>query len=311
MEAREASPQWQCVLVCWGTLYGAGVINHLVQHIRAQSARPARYVLITEAPKPGLDPEVVIRPFPEFFLRERFRRSGCQAKLAMFEPGVVPDDLPAIYVDLDTVITGDISRGIGLMRDRRSVIMLQSSPLPFGWPGRLVHRLTQGRSYARGNSSVLVYHPAECGYIAERFRALDAQYPEFGSFRPMVADERFISWVAQPHMMAHPSDYAVKFTTEFMAPWRWLIAPRARLPWVRRRRERQAAVTLNGPEIKPEILLALPEGGEITDRKHRHLIWSDAAMGPARGRILAHCRAVAEPGAAARAEDAPAPGAAG
>lgn len=304
MDRGAGSPDWQCVLICWGTLYGAGVINHLVRRIRETSARPPRFVLITEAPKPGLDPAVVIRPFPEFFLREPFRRSGCQAKLAMFEAGVVPDDLPAIYVDLDTVITGDISRGVGLMRDRRSVIMLQSSPLPFGWPGRLVARLTGGRSYARGNSSVLVYHPAECAYIAARFRELAAIHPRIGDFRPMIADERFISWVAQDHMMAHPSDYAVKFTTEFMAPWRWLIRPRARLPWVRRRRERQAAVTLNGPEIKPEILLALPEGGEITDRKHRHLIWSDAAMGPARGRILAHCRAVAATGAA----EAPASG---
>ena len=43
------------------------------------------------------------------------------------------------------------------------------------------------------------------------------------------------------------------------------------------------------------VMPVVPHRGEITDRKHRHLIWSDAAMGPARARILAHCRAVAVP----------------
>ncbi|WP_313534181.1 hypothetical protein [Haematobacter sp.] len=282
---------WQCVMVCWGTRYPVEVLNHLVGEIRRQAASVPRFVLITELPKPGLDPAVMLRPFPEFFLRERFRRSGCQAKLAMFEEGVVPVDLPATYVDLDTVITGDMSRGIGFMRDRQSVLMLQSAIIPFGALGRLVYRLSKGKHYARGNSSVVVWHPAEGHYIAQRFRELDARFPNHGDFRPMIADERFISWCAQPHMAALPRDYAVKFTWEFMFPWRWPILLRAKLPWVAARRARQAAITLNGEDIKPEVLIDMPEGAELTDRKGRKLIWSTAAMGPAWSRILDHCRA--------------------
>lgn len=287
----EAAGAWQCVMVCWGTRYPVEVLNHLIAEIRGRAAVPPRFILITELPKPGLDPAVTIRPFPEFFLRERFRRSGCQAKLSMFETGVVPDDLPAVYVDLDTVITGDMGRGIGLMRDRKSVLMLQSAVVPFGVLGRLVYRLSRGKNYARGNSSVVVWHPEEGHYIAARFRELDARYPNHGDFRPMIADERFISWCAQDHMIALPRSYAVKFTWEFMFPWRWPIPLRARLPWVRARRAAQAAITLNGEDIKPEVLIDLPDGADLTDRKGRKLIWSDAAMGPARRSILDHCRA--------------------
>ncbi|WP_155326450.1 hypothetical protein [Alkalilacustris brevis] len=279
-------PTWQCVMVCWGDRYGVDYINTLVAAIRAHAARPPRFCLITEADKPGLDPAVRICPFPAFFLRPEYLRGGCQAKLAMFEAGVLPDDLPAIYIDLDTVVLGDLGQGVAMMPRRDSILMLQSAVIPFGPLGRLAARLTGGRKYARGNSSVVVFHPAECSHIAARFRNLAAQYA-YNEFRPTVADERFISWAAQPQMKALPRRFAVKFTWEYMFWWTPWLYLKALLPGARRRRARQVAVTLNDAAIKPEVLMELPEGGRITDRKGRVLIWSDRTMGPARGRIIA------------------------
>jgi hypothetical protein len=291
MTDESVEPGWQCVLISWGTRYPVVMINRLVARIREQASHPPRFVLITDRSHPGLDPSVMETPFPPFFADPVFRGPGCHAKLAMFEPGVVPADLPALYIDLDTVVTGDLSAGLGLMRNRQSVLMLQSAILPFGLLGRLVYRATKGRDYARGNSSVVVFHPAECGEIAARFREAYASHPDFG-FRPMIADERFISWARQPHMIALPRWFAAKLSAEFMSPLRPWLKVRARLPWVARRRARLAAVTLSGPEVKPEILMSLPDGAEVTDAKGRHLIWSDRVMGGVRRRIIAHYEAL-------------------
>lgn len=275
---RNPQPLWQCVLICWGTKYNTSLINNLIRHIAHKAETVPRFVLITDADKPDLLDGVDTVRFPDFWLQAPLKRSGCQAKLVMFEKGILQEDLPAIYVDLDTIILGDLQQGLVLMDTPKTVAILQSAIIPFGPIGRWRHRASGGRHYARGNSSFVVFHPAHNHFIAERFRELFAQHPNF-EFRPMIADERFISWAAQPHMKAIPKSFAVKFPGEFMFFWGWWLYVRARLPWVRARRRRLAAVTLNGLLIKPEKLLELQDGGRITDEKGRVLIWSPHTLG--------------------------------
>ncbi|NEX45774.1 hypothetical protein [Pseudotabrizicola algicola] len=292
------SPVWQLVLVLWGTKYPVAEVNHLIATVCRHAARPPRVVLITDRLREGMAAGVVQRLIPDFFMAPEMRGAGCQTKLCMFEAGVVPDDLPAIFIDIDTVVLGDLTRLLALQRDRRTVAILQSAVLPFGALARALFRLTKGRKYARGNSSIVVYHPAETAHIAARYRALVAEHG-FNGIRPMIADERFISWAHQPHMRAIPRHLAVKLPTEFMLPWRWLIHLRARMPWVRRRWAGLVALTLPGAEVKGEALLALPEGGEVVDRKGRRLIWSEAALGPVKARLTEHYRALENSGGTA------------
>ncbi len=282
---RDPMADWQCVLIAWGDRYPVDGINRLVQSVRAQSRGPARFVLLSDRPRPGLDDSVELREIPAWFLAPEFRGPGCQAKLCLFEPGVVPADMPAIYLDLDTAIFGDLSQLLQVMEGPQTVAILQSAILPFGAFARWLYRVTNRRRYARGNSSIVVFHPAHCTYITARFRELVAQYGIHG-FKPLRADERFISWSAQPVMRAVPADLAVKFPTEFMQPWRWLVHLRAALPWIRRRRERLVAVTFPGVRLKGEDLAALPEGAVVTDRKGRKLFWTDRALGVMRRRII-------------------------
>ncbi len=282
---------WQLVLVLWGTKYPIGEVNHLIRSVRGHASRPPRVVMITDRPREGLEEGVIQRPFPDFFIQDEMKRSGCQAKLCMFEHGVIPDDLPSVFIDIDTVVFGDMSRFLSLQYDRKTVAIFQSAVLPFGAFARWIYRVTKGKKYARGNSSIIVFHPAECHHIAARYRELYARHG-FNGIRPMVADERFISWSNQPNMRAIPSDMAVKMPTEFMLPWRWLILLRARLPWVRARWSRLIAVTLPGIEVKGEALLALPEGGEIIDRKGRRLIWSERALGPVKEKLSNYYKAL-------------------
>lgn len=277
---------WQCVLIAWGDRYPVAEINRLVQSVRAQSRGPRRFVLLSDRPRAALDPDVELRAIPAWFLAPEFRGPGCQAKLCLFEPGVVPEDLPAIYLDLDTLVFGDLSRLLQVMEGPQVVAILQSAILPFGAFARWLYRVTNQRRYARGNSSIVVFHPAHATYIAARFRDLVARHGVRG-FKPLWADERFISWSAQPVMRAVPGNLVVKFPTEYMQPWRWLVHLRASLPWVRRRREGLIAVTFPGVMLKGEDLAALPDGAVVTDRKGRKLFWTDRAIGGLRRKIIA------------------------
>ena len=117
---------------------------------------------------------------PKFFLAPAFLGGGCQAKLAIFEDGVVPDDLPTIYVDLDTMVLGDLGELVSLLKNPETVAILQSAVVPIGRIGRAVWKLSRRRKYARGNSSIIVFHPAKCRYIARKFRELHDRHSGTG-----------------------------------------------------------------------------------------------------------------------------------
>lgn len=287
-EGPGTEPGWQCVLIAWGDRYPVAEINKLIASVRGRSTGLQRVVLLSDRDRPGLAEGVDLRRMPDWFLNERLRGPGCQAKLCMFETGVLPDDLPAIFLDLDTMVLGDLSRLLRLMDGPQTIALLQSAVLPFGALARWLFRVTDRKVYARGNSSVVVFHPAHCGYVASRFRDLfQAQEGSGQGFKPLRADERFISWVAQPVVKAVPTSLVVKFPTEYMQPWRWLVHLRASLPWIRRRRDGLIAVTFPGVRLKGEELAALPEGAVFTDPKGRRLFWTDRAIGSLRQKVIA------------------------
>lgn len=278
---------WQGVLVAWGDKYPVAEINRLHDALATLSPGHRRTVLLTDRDRPGLAPGIEPRRIPDWWLAPEFRRGGCQTKLCLFEPGLLPADLPAIYLDLDTMVLKDLAPLLELMTTPQTVAILQSAILPFGALARWLYRRTGGRRYARGNSSIVVFHPGHCPDIAARFRELHARHGGMG-IRPMIADERFISWAAQPVMRAVPTRLVVKFPTEYMQPWRWLVALRGALPWVRARRAGLIAVTFPGLRLKGEELAALPEGATFTDPKGRRLFWADWALGDLRARIIRH-----------------------
>lgn len=278
MKPFQTDAEWQCVLIAWGDKYPVALINRLAQTIVNQSKCAPKMVLITDQPQAAWLSFIQVIAFPAYWNQPVFKTSGCHAKLVMFDQGVLEPDRPAIYVDLDTVIKGNMQALLGLLREPSSVAILPSAILRFGRFSRLLYRITDKRRYARGNSSIVVFHPAHCHYIAQQFKTFFARYPDF-SFRPMIADERWISWVAQPFMQAVPHAMVTKFTAEYMHPLRLWLLIKAYLPWVRQRRQKQIAVTLNGLLIKPEKLLSLEEGAVIIDEKNRKMIWSTRTLG--------------------------------
>ena len=287
-DMRPSPPKaWQCVLICWGTKYGAADVNRLVKRVADQNSSVARFVLVSDRPHKGLDPRVEHAALPEVYLKPEFMTGGCQAKLGMFKSGVLKPDMPAIYIDLDTVILGPIEQAFQFRKDDRSIVMFQSAVLPFSGPARMIYRLTKGKRYARGNSSFIVFHPKHCSRISDEFlKIYDAG--KFLKFRPTIADERFISWVAQEHMIALPKHFAVKFPTEFMLHHWLLTYAKSCLPWVRKRRDKLTVVTLCDVGNKPENLMKLELGAHISDPKGRVLVWTDFALGSMRQKLIAY-----------------------
>ena len=278
---------WQLVIVLWGNKYSVSELNALITSVIDQASSPPRVTLITDRARTGVYEGVIIREMPTFFDQPEFLRGGCQAKLSVFEKDILPTDMPAILMDIDTLVMGDISQLTSLLTTPQTVALLQSAVLPFGALARTIYKLTNKRKYARGNSSVVVFHPAHCHYISTTFKSLFAQHNGL-NFRPMIADERFISWVAQPYMRAIPKAYVVKFPTEFMWQTRWFARLRGRMPWLKKRWAGLTALTFPGLDMKGQDLAMLPENAEITDRKGRHLIWSQSVLGPVQQPIKAY-----------------------
>lgn len=278
MNNPSVEPQWQCVLVCWGEKYGVHVINNLVKHILTAATSEPAFVLVTDRPKPGLLACVQTVEFPPFWRQPSFFRGGCQAKLAIFESEVLPYQVATVYVDLDTMVFGDISQGFSFVQRASDIAIFQSGLLPLGRIGQFIFFVTKQRRYARANSSLIFFHPSETQFIAEKFRE-EFRLDEALTQRFMIADDRFISWVAQKHLCRIPPYFAVKFPDEFMSHFSLWLYVRASFPWVKYRREKLIAITLNGLTVKPEQLLKLADGERMEDRRGRVLIWSQKTVG--------------------------------
>jgi len=286
--------EWQCVLICWGTKYGTTDINRLVNIIADNNTRVARFVVLSDRTHENLDPRAETIELPEIFMKPEFTTAGaCHAKLSMFKEGILKTDMPAIYIDLDTAVLGPIEQAFKFRRSKKSIVMFQSALLPFSALARTLFRLTRGKRYARGNSSFVIFDPACWTKISDDFLNIYAA-GNFRKFRPTISDERYISWVAQEHMIALPNHFAVKFATEFMLHHWLLTYAKSCLPWVRRRRDRLSVVTLCDVTVKPENLITLKSGAKISDPKGRVLIWNNFVLGKMRQKLIAYYSAKTE-----------------
>lgn len=282
-------PGWCLVMAVWGSKYGAGYVNELAAQARRLSPGLERIVLLTDRPRPDVDPAVTQVPFPDYFNRPDFFRGGLRAKLAVFSAALLPPDRRCVFLDLDTIVLGDVGRIAALVQAPDDLFMLPPAGLGFGRLRALADRLGGGRKFPIGNSSVLAWHSSARPNLAETFQRLHAEGTEVNA-RHMQIDDAFISWFGRGRVRGVPNTLAVMFRREFLSRSPALLALRARLPAVRRRRAGLAVVTLNGLVAKPENLAALPEGAPLVDEKGRRGRWSGALIGPARDRIADSCR---------------------
>lgn len=278
---------WYLVMALWGAAYGGVDVNRLARAVRAQSPDCAGAIVLIDRRRADIDPWVRQAPFPADFARPECFGPGYVAKLAMFAPEVAPPGTRCVYLDLDTLVLGDMGRLADCVDGPEAMLMLPpASPLGFGAVRRWLFRRTGGRRMATGNSSVMAWHSDAAGNIAQHWRAIVARGPTPAEAACMGIDDVFISWSAQMRLRGVPSALAVPFRRAFLsrAPG-WLR--KALRPWRRRRQAGLVAVTFNGANSKPATLARLPEGAEVADGRGRRARWCDSDMGQLRAAVLA------------------------
>lgn len=286
-----AGKGWCLVLAIWGDRYADEYVNQLARSARDLSPDCTAVVVFTDRERPGIDPDIRQQRFPAFFDRPEFYGWGYIVKLSVFSRVGLPPDTPCVYLDLDTMVIGDLGRIAALVRDRNDYLMLPpGNPVGFGAVRRFIFRATGGRVFAVGNSSVIAYSSAAEPNLADTYRRL---YETGGRVaRHMQIDDLFVSWFAQARLRAVPPRLAVMFRREFLSRGPLIGWLKRNLPGRRARLGSIAAVTFNGADYKPESLLALKEGDVIRDRKGRIGVWSRQALGPAYEKTLKFCEAV-------------------
>jgi hypothetical protein len=261
----------QVVCVKWGTKYGAADVSRLYQAVMRHASQPVRFVIVTDD-DPGLGPDVVVRPFPAFRLPHATLTDGCQLKLSVFAEGVLEPDLPTVFLDLDTMIAGDVARLAALVEARPALYMLGNHLVPTyrfpGWFRRLI-----GREVYFANSSVMVFRPRDCAWLFETFnRMLEGFSGEHPWPRETSSDDRYLSIAAARQIAIVPNHLAHRFDREYLTLLPWLAPLVARLPSTRRRRTEVVALTFVGADFSPSRIAAMVEG-DVIRRRHRRVVW--------------------------------------
>jgi hypothetical protein len=282
---------WSLVLVIWGEAYPDAHVNALVASARRHSDSLSHVVVVTDRARPALGADIEQKPFPEFFRDPLFFRPGYPAKLSLFHREIVPPATKCVYLDLDTIVLGDLGQIAALVRDPDDILMLPPGNLiGFGRLRRLVSRVTRRRRIALGNSSIMVFHSASKFDLCAAYEARFHAQPHGIEMR---IDDRFISWFAQDRLRAIPNHLAVMFRREFLSRSSLLLRLRARLPWVIARRRGLVAITFNGAEHKPVQFADMPEGTKLVDSKGRCGVWREPEMYPLRDAIACAAKSLA------------------
>ena len=97
------------VIICmkWGTLYPASYVNVLYTACRANITGYFKFVCLTEDAA-GLDPAIISHPIPDLDLDPFHWKKGGWPKLAVFAQDFFGLTGRALFIDLDTVITGSL-----------------------------------------------------------------------------------------------------------------------------------------------------------------------------------------------------------
>jgi hypothetical protein len=264
----------QVVLVSWGTRYEAGYVNGLARAIASHSSVPLRFYLVTDRTEGPYDPNIAVRPFPDFGMPFETATKGCGAKLAMFAPGVTDDpNCRTLFFDLDTLVRGDVAKLAAACAEAERIYMLPNHYLPLWRVDWLTRRLAPDYYYF-ANSSIMVFTPARFHEVFHDF-CIARRGMRASNEKRLASDERFLSWWARGRVSVISKRLAVRFSHEFMAPWLFVSEFKKRLPWITRRREGLVAVTFSGREIKPSIIVGFRQGELVRAYEHK-AIWAFA-----------------------------------
>jgi hypothetical protein len=272
--------EWHLVLMIWGDKYPDGDVNRIIRGAMARAKNCKSVVVLTDRTDRKIDAvarQVLIDPE---FDRPEFKKGGLAVKLSMFDIEAVPQGATCIYLDLDSVVVGNLDR-LAALSARAPIWTIPVFPRPFSAFYRMLWRVTGRRVYAIGNSSAFVYSNGFAGNPKEQFLDLvrSDRLP-----RTLRHDDRFVGWSCQDRVRGLSINDVVNFRFEFLAPTLWLSDVFSILR--RRARQRIVAITFAGPKTKPERLAGLSDGEIIEDHHGRRGRWNAFHTGGLKPLIL-------------------------
>jgi len=149
----------------WGTLYSAEYVNVLYRAVKRHLPGPFRFVCLTDDTT-GFDAGIESFPIPDIGLNEGHYKIGAWPKLSVFQENLYGLSGRALFIDLDTVILGDLTDFFEV-------------PGPFVALDWTPWRYTDG--IARTMSSVFAFDLGKLGWLVDKIKAeRDAMVHKYG-----------------------------------------------------------------------------------------------------------------------------------
>ena len=253
----------QVVFVKWGKRYGTEWLNRHVKAIRRNASCAVRYVCITDDNDlDSFDRDIEVLSFPNFVAPFEQLKIGMKLKLAIFSQGILTPGVPAIYLDLDSCITGDVAKLAEYLRNNPGMHMLSGHYLQW-WRFQRHVRPVIGSKFYHANGSAIGFMPEEFDWLFQRFNELFTGQPYDQLPKYLKTDDHFISFQCRDGLSVFPRSLIVKYSDEYFAPFHFLESLRKSLPWVAARRKDLVAISFPGVSVKPDRLGALNRGDLI------------------------------------------------
>ncbi len=198
----------QVICVKWGTRYGPHFVNILYAMARRHITGPFRFICFTDKPD-GIRPEVVVHPLPDLGCEIPPDVPGKWRKCAIWNPELYGETGPALFLDLDVVITSSLDPFFEF-GDPEDVILARNTIRPF-------ERL--------GQSSVFRFPIGKHAYMLEQLRADPA-----GISRKYQFEQRYTTRCIRGGIKFWPDRWVAHFRKDCLGWWVLRYFRTARLP---------------------------------------------------------------------------------
>lgn len=205
MTAKDGNSSQQTVICLkWGDRYGPEYVNRLFSMVRRNTARPLRFLCITDDTD-GLDSNIETRPMPDFDLPETFRYKGFR-RMFLFRNELYDLEGDVLHLDVDLLVTGSIDAFFDHAPEQRYVVAENWTQ-----PGCGI-----------GNMSVFRFRIGELTEIWQRFEADPLKMLE--TYRN---SQTFVSRTLG-EFTTYPLEWCIGFKQSLIPPWplRFFVPPR-------------------------------------------------------------------------------------
>lgn len=271
---------WYLVMMIWGDRYSDVFCNRLIHSAFKYSKTCLGAVILTDRCDRNIDSRGAQVKIASYFNRDAFKTGGLAVKISMFEIDEIPDGATCVYVDLDSLIVGELD-SVAALSNHTQLWTIDVFPKRFGARARRKAINTGGKKYRVGNSSAFVFRNKFAGNPTQKFRELHSA----GQLAPsMFHDDVFIGWACQQQLRGFPTNMVCYFRVEFLWPTMWL----ADLVAIFRKaaRENIKIITFAGPKTKLDTLIDLPDRAIITCHHNRIARWDDQQTSKLKSRII-------------------------